>query len=117
MDLDKIEQELISEIKLSSIQAKTFLLVVTEGKMNAKKIAQKLEITFNEALAIAKELIELGSFIDISETEFEVTHPRFSAVNMYKRMCERENIEFKRNVTVDNIGLTLEKPYEDVRTK
>ena len=52
----------------------------------------------------------------ISKDEFESMHPRFSAVNMYRRMCERENIEFKMNLTVDNIGIALEKPYDDART-
>ena len=52
-----------------------------------------------------------------TETEFEAMHPRFTAVNMYRRMCERENIEFKRNKIVDSIGVFLEKSYEDARTK
>ncbi len=47
----------------------------------------------------------LGAFIDISETEFEAMHPRFTAVNMYRKMCEREHIEFKQNKIVDNIGV------------
>jgi hypothetical protein len=44
-------------------------------------------------------------------------HPRFTAVNMYRRLCKREGIEFKRNKIVDNIGVILEKPYDDARTK
>ncbi len=44
-------------------------------------------------------------------------HPRFTAVNMYRRMCERVNIEFKQNKIVDSIGVILEKPYDDARTK
>ena len=44
-------------------------------------------------------------------------HPRFTAVNMYRKMCERENIDFKKNLIVDNIGIALEEPYDDVRTK
>ena len=44
-------------------------------------------------------------------------HPRFTAVNMYRKHCEKEKIEFKRNVTVDNIGVALEIPYDDARTK
>ena len=44
-------------------------------------------------------------------------HPRFTAVNMYRRMCERENIDFKKNVVVDNIGIALEGSYDDARTK
>ena len=49
--------------------------------------------------------------------EFEAMHPRFTAVNMYRKMCTREEIEFKKNLTVDNIGVVLEKPYDDARTK
>ncbi len=117
MDISKIERDLISIIKLKSIQAKVFLLIVIEGKMAAEKIGNKLGIPPNEALSVAKQLIELGSLIEISKNEFEAMHPRFTAVNMYRRMCEKEKIEFKRNVTVDNIGIALEKPYEDARTK
>jgi hypothetical protein len=32
-------------------------------------------------------------------------------------LCERENIEFKRNKIVDSIGVLLESPYDDARTK
>lgn len=117
MDADKIEQDLVSEIKLTKTQAQIFLLIVSQGKMNEKQIAKKLGISEEEALTNAKQLINLGSLIEISPNEFETMHPRFTAVNMYRRMCERENIEFKRNVTVDNIGVALEKPYEDARTK
>jgi hypothetical protein len=44
-------------------------------------------------------------------------HPRFTAVNMYRKMCTRENIEFKKNLIVDNIGVALETRYERARTK
>jgi predicted transcriptional regulator len=117
MDFSQIEKDLISEIKLNSIQAKVFLLVTTEGKMTPKKISEKLSISENEALQTAKKLMEFGAFIDISKTEFEAMHPRFTSVNMYRKMCERENIEFKRNKIVDNIGVVLEEPYDDARTK
>ena len=36
---------------------------------------------------------------------------------MYRKMCERENLEFKKNDLVDNIGIVLENSYDDVRTK
>ena len=117
MDLSKIEQDLISEIKLTKIQAQVFLLVTTEGKMTVDVIAKKLGISITEALNVAKNLVEVGGFIDMSETEYEAMHPRFTSVNMYRRMCERENIKFQRNVTVDNIGIALEKFYDDARTK
>ena len=116
MSLEKIEQDLISEIKLTPLQTKVFLLIVSEGKMDSKKIATKLNISGEDALSTAGQLIDLGGLINYSKNEFETMHPRFSAVNMYRRMCNRENIEFKKNNTVDNIGIALEKIFEDART-
>ena len=117
MDAKQIEEKLISEIKLSPLQAKTFLLITCYGKMDISRIAKKLNISKDIAMQTGKELIQLGAFIDISESMFEAMHPRFSAVNMYRIFCERENIEFKRNKIVDSLGVILEKPYEDARTK
>ena len=117
MNYDKIKNDLISEIRLTKNQAEVFLLVTLKGKMPADQIAKSLEITVEDALEISQKLIELGGFIDMSETEFEAMHPRFTAVNMYRRMCERENITFKKNLIVDNIGVVLEDPYDDARTK
>jgi hypothetical protein len=85
--------------------------------MSAIQIAEKLKISFTDAEKTATDLMSLGAFIDISDTEFEAMHPRFTAVNMYRKMCEREHIEFKRNKIVDNIGVILEQPYDDARTK
>ena len=116
-DFSQIENLLISEIKLSPVQARIFLLVVVYGKMNAENIAKQLEISTDEALDNSKKLMKLGGFIDMPENEFEAMHPRFTAVNMYRKMCEREQIEFKKNLKVDNIGVVLEKPYDDARTK
>ena len=117
VDFSQIENLLVSEIKLSPIQARIFLLVVTHGRMNAENIAKQLEIGTDEASDNSKKLMELGGFIDMPESEFEAMHPRFTAVNMYRKMCEREQIEFKKNLKVDNIGVVLEKPYDDARTK
>jgi predicted transcriptional regulator len=117
MEISKIENDLTSVIKLTTLQAKLFLLIVTEGKMTSDKISNKLEISPDKASTISKQLIELGGLIEINENEFEAMHPRFTAVNMYRKMCEKEKIEFKRNVTIDNIGVVLERPYDDARTK
>ena len=116
-DYSQIEKNLISEIKLTYIQAKIFLLIVTNGRMPIKQIAERLQISSSDALDNSKKLMDLGAFIDMPNDEFEAMHPRFTAVNMYRKMCERERVEFKKNLTVDNIGVVLEKPYDDARTK
>jgi len=117
VNLNNVEEKLGSELNLSPIQTRIFVLVVKNGKMSAETIAKKLEIPNSLALETAQSLVELGGFIDITTTEFESTHPRFAVVNMYRRMCQRESIQFKKNVVVDNISIVLEKPYDDARTK
>ena len=117
MNYEKIKNDLISEVRLTKIQAEVFLLVTLNGKMPVSQISKSLEISVDDALETSQKLIELGGFIDMPETEFEAMHPRFTAVNMYRKMCERENIDFKKNSIVDNIGIALEESYDDVRTK
>ena len=117
MDLSQITKTLVSEIKLTENQAKIFLHIVIHGRMNTTQISNDLHISFNDATQNSKKLVELGGFIDMPNDEFEAMHPRFTAVNMYRKMCEREKIEFKKNLMVDNIGVVLEKPYDDARTK
>ena len=115
--MTRIRNDLISEIRLTKNQADVFLLVTIEGKMEVDQIAKILEISNVDALETSQKLVKLGGFIDMSKTEYEAMHPRFTAVNMYRRMCERENIDFKKNLVVDNIGIALEDVYDDARTK
>jgi len=117
MNYEKIKNDLMSEVRLTKNQTEVFLLVTLNGKMSVSQISKSLEISADDALETSQKLIELGGFIDMPETEFEAMHPRFTAVNMYRKMCERENIDFKKNSIVDNIGIALEEPYDDVRTK
>ena len=117
VNIDTVEENIVSELRLTPIQTRVYILVVKKGKMSAKEIAQNLGISEDEAHQAATSLIQNGGFIDITKTEFESMHPRFAVVNMYRRMCERENIPFKKNLLVDNISIVLEKPYDDARTK
>jgi predicted transcriptional regulator len=117
VNIDDVEEKLASELKLSPLQAKVFVFVIKNGKQSAENLAQSLDISNSKAYEVAENLVDLGGFIDITKTEFESTHPRFAVVNMYRRMCMRENIPFKKNLLVDNISIVLEKPYDDARTK
>jgi len=117
MNYEKIKNDLISEIRLTQSQAEVFLLVTLGGKMSASQISESLKISVDDALETSQKLVELGGFIDMPETEFEAMHPRFTAVNMYRKMCERENIDFKKNSIVDNLGIALEESYDDARAK
>ena len=117
MDLSQITKTLVSEIKLTENQAKIFLHIVIHGRMNTTQISNDLHISFDDATQNSKKLVELGGFIDMPNDEFEAMHPRFTAVNMYRKMCEREQKQFKKNLDIDNIGVALEVSYDDARTK
>ena len=99
------------------MEARLFLLLTTKGKMSVSEISKNLGISESEALRLSKCLIKRGAFIDLSETEFEVMHPRFTTVNMYRRMCEANGLKFQRNDIVDKIGALLEDAYYSARTK
>lgn len=117
LNFDKIESDLHNEIGLTSEEAKTFLLITTKGRMSVQEIADTLDVTKVAAEEAVKKLIELGAFIDMDDGTYEAMHPRFTAVNMYRRVCERNNIPLKKNNAVDNIGVALEEYYDDARTK
>jgi sugar-specific transcriptional regulator TrmB len=117
VDITNIEKILGSELKLSANESRTFLLIVKNGKMTPSRIHDSLQITLPEARRAADSLVKKGMLIEVSPTEYESLHPRFAASNRYKILCEEENIEFKKNIKIDNIGLILEGHYENARTK
>ena len=55
--------------------------------MSAKHISENLKISLSDASDNSKNLMDLGAFIDMPNDEFEAMHPRFTAVNMYRKMC------------------------------
>jgi hypothetical protein len=117
LDLGHVEKNLIGEVGLTANEAKVFMYVTLNGKMPVDKISKGTGIDKDESLATAKRLVSLGGLIEFSALEFEAMHPRFTAVNMYRKKCAQQNIPFKKNLTVDNIGVALEMYYERARTK
>jgi sugar-specific transcriptional regulator TrmB len=117
VNVTNLEKILGSELKLSVDESRTFLLIVRTGKMTPRRIHDALQISTPEARRAAGSLVEKGMLIEVSPTEYESLHPRFATSNRYRTICEEENIEFKKNTKIDNIGLILENDYENARTK
>lgn len=118
VNLSNAEQAIVSELKISGDEAMAFLSIVMKGRMDAARLSNALGWGDEQrALAAAKSLVGRGMVIEITKTEFESLHPRFAITNRYRRRCEEDGIPFKKNLKVDNIGIMLEKPYEDARTK
>ncbi len=117
VNLANVEQAIVEELKISPEEARAFVAIVKNGKMSALKIAKALECDEQQASEIAKSLVSRGMAIEITKTEIESLHPRFAITNRYRRRCAEDGIPFKKNLRVDNIGIVLEKPYDDARTK
>jgi sugar-specific transcriptional regulator TrmB len=117
VNVTNLEKILGSELKLSVDESRTFLLIVRTGKMTPRRIHDALQISTPEARRAAGSLVEKGMLIEVSPAEYESLHPRFATSNRYRTICEEENIEFKKNTKIDNIGLILENDYENARTK
>src|SRR5581483_1797320 len=104
---------MVSELRITVDEAKAFVEIVKTGKMDASRLATALGWEKQRAEAAEKSLVEKGMAIEITLTEVESLHPRFAITNRYRRMCAEEGREFKKNLLIDNIGIVLEKPYED----
>jgi sugar-specific transcriptional regulator TrmB len=120
VNLSNVEHALIEELKISPNEAQVYLAIVQNGKMSAEKLSKVvrgLSEDVHEAKAVATSLVNRGMVIEITANEFESLHPRFAVTNRYRRRCAEDNIPFKKNLRVDNIGIVLEKPFEDARTK
>ena len=112
-----VEDSLVSELGISRLEAQAYLAVTCGGRMTADMIASRTSASAHDAAGAAKSLVGLGAFIEMTETEFEATHPRFAVVKMYRSFCERTGRPTGRNTAVDAMGAALEEPYDAVRTK
>ena len=75
VNLNNVEEKLVSELRLSPIQTKVFVLIIKNGKMSAETMAKKLEISDSVALETAQSLVELGGFIDITTSNSTNVNP------------------------------------------
>ena len=116
VNLANVETAIIEELKVSGDEARAFVTIVKKGKMDAGSIAKTLGWDEQRAQTVAKSLVGRGMVIELG-TEYESLHPRFAITNRYRRRCTEDDIPFKKNLRVDNIGIVLERPYEDARAK
>ena len=114
---EDIERVLSREAGLDEAQARVYVLIATRGAMDAAGAARELGIGEEDALAAARSLVGLGGLIDYGNGRFESMHPRFSAVNMYRRSREARGLPAPRNDAIDNVGSALERDYDRARAK
>lgn len=114
---DGIAGVLSREAGLDAAQARTYVLIATSGAMDAARVAGELGIGEDEALEAARALVALGGLIDYGNGRFESMHPRFAAVNMYRKSCEAAGRAPSRNDAIDGVGASLEGEYDRARAR
>lgn len=117
VNLANVEQAIVEELRISAEEARTYVAIVKTGKMDADRLSKAAGLGREQAQQVAESLVARGMVIEITKTEFESLHPRFAVTNRYRRRCAEDGVPFAKNLRVDNIGIVLEKPFEDARTK
>jgi sugar-specific transcriptional regulator TrmB len=106
--IDHIKILLIEELQINNLETDIFLALMKSEKTTSFGMQENLNLAPDQIIEIAKSLESKGMVIEINKNEFRALHPRFAIVNRYRRICQENNIEFKKNTKIDNLGIMLE---------
>jgi hypothetical protein len=114
---EKIIKSLVLELDLSENEALVFLYIAERGKSTIGIISTDLHIAEECVVSSIRTLVEHGMIFNVTCSEYETFHPRFSIVNGHRFKCDMLGVPFKKNIKIDLLGAMLEARYEDARTK
>ena len=106
--IDHIKIVLMEELQINNLETDIFLALMKSEKTTSFGMQENLNLAPDQIIEIAKSLESKGMVIEINKNEFRALHPRFAIVNRYRRICQENNIEFKKNTKIDNLGIMLE---------
>ena len=108
--MDYIKILLMEELQINNLGTDIFLALMKSEKTTSFGMQENLNLNLapDQIIEIAKSLESKGMVIEINKNEFQALHPRFAIVNRYRRICQENNIEFKKNTKIDNLGIMLE---------
>jgi predicted transcriptional regulator len=107
----------ITDLQLSNLETKIFLLIISQGMLKIDQISIELNLDKSQCREIIDSLMNKNMIIEYSKNLFESFHPRFAIINRYKRLCLENNMPWKKNSLIDNLAIILEQPFEAARTK
>ncbi len=114
VSMDKVEDALARELMMSMDTIKVYTMLLRKGMLNAREIADELNMDEGKVKDALSDLVRDGACIEING-RYEALNPRFAITNMYRMLCLRMNREVKRNERIDGIASILEKVYSDAR--
>ena len=90
-------------------EVEIFLVLLKAEKSNSAEIRKYINLSNDKVIEIAKALESKGMIIEVNKNEFRALHPRFAIVNRYRKICVSNNIEFKKNLKIDQLAVLVEK--------
>lgn len=110
-----IRDLLFSELKLSEYEVMIFLALMKSEKTTSPEFKKYINFSPEIIIENARKLEQKGMIIEINKNEFQALHPRFAIVNRYRKLCQENNIQFKKNIKIDNLGILLEKYQNTIK--
>ena len=104
----QIKTLLKEQLQMNELETDIFLALMKSEKTTSRGFQEKTNLTVDQIIEISKGLENKGMVIEINKNEFRALHPRFAIVNRYRRICQANNILFKKNTLIDNLGIMLE---------
>jgi len=104
----QIKTLLKEQLQMNELETDIFLALMKSEKTTSRGFQEKTNLTVDQIIEISKGLENKGMVIEINKNEFRAMHPRFAIVNRYRRICQANNILFKKNTLIDNLGIMLE---------
>ena len=104
----QIKTLLKEQLQMNELETDIFLALMRSEKTTSHGFQEKTNLTVDQIVEISKGLENKGMVIEINKNEFRALHPRFAIVNRYRRICQANNILFKKNILIDNLGIMLE---------
>jgi len=93
-------------------EVEIFLALLKVEKSTSMEIIKFTNKSSTEIIEISKRLESKGMVIEVNKNEFRALHPRFAIVNRYRKICVSNNVEFKKNLKIDQLAVLIEK-YQD----
>ena len=85
---EKIIKSLILDLDLSENEALVFLYIVERGKSTIRIMSTDLHIDEESVVSSIRTLVDQGMLFNVTSSEYETFHPRFSIVNGHRFKCD-----------------------------
>ncbi len=106
--VSQIKILLKEQLQMNELETEIFLALMKIEKTTSHGFQENTNLTEDQIIETSKSLEKKGMVIEIDKNEFRALHPRFAIVNRYRRICQANNVLFKKNTLIDNLAIMVE---------